>query len=230
MRMMVVFQKGYALRFIGHLDLMRTIQRGLRRSGLPIAYSKGFNPHIRLSFAAPLSVGVIGERELMELPLTEEVPTSDFVARLNAVMPPDLRIQEAHVIADNFPTLMSLVAGAQYEIRVENNEATQRLLQALPTFLALDTCIMARKTKSGENDCDIVPYVKQAEGTLSDTGIVFRLTTFQLQSGALKPSLWFEAFCQYTNNPTPYAEIYRMQLLAKDANQNLIPLEALADA
>ena len=67
--MMVVFEEGEALRHIGHLDLMRTMQRALRRSNLPIKYSNGFNPHIRLSFAAPLSVGVIGLRELMEVPL-----------------------------------------------------------------------------------------------------------------------------------------------------------------
>ena len=60
MRMMVVFEKGETLRYIGHLDLMRAMQRALRRSGLPIRYSNGFNPHIRLSFAAPLSVGVVG--------------------------------------------------------------------------------------------------------------------------------------------------------------------------
>ena len=69
MRMMVVFEKGEALRYIGHLDLMRTVQRALRRSELPVKYSNGFNPHIRLSFAAPLSVGVIGLRELMEVPV-----------------------------------------------------------------------------------------------------------------------------------------------------------------
>ena len=71
--MMVVFEKGEALRHIGHLDLMRTMQRALRRSNLPIKYSNGFNPHIRLSFAAPLSVGVIGLRELMEVPLEDGV-------------------------------------------------------------------------------------------------------------------------------------------------------------
>ena len=51
--MMAAFEKGEKLRFIGHLDLMRTMQRALRRSHLPIKYSNGFNPHIRLSFAAP---------------------------------------------------------------------------------------------------------------------------------------------------------------------------------
>ena len=50
--MMAVFEKGETLRYIGHLDLMRTVQRALRRSNLPIKYSNGFNPHIRLSFSS----------------------------------------------------------------------------------------------------------------------------------------------------------------------------------
>ena len=57
MKMLVVFEKTPRLRHIGHLDLMRAIQRSLRRSGLPIRYSQGFNPHMLMSFAAPLALG-----------------------------------------------------------------------------------------------------------------------------------------------------------------------------
>ena len=85
--MMVVFEKGETLRYIGHLDLMRAMQRALRRSGLPIRYSNGFNPHIRLSFAAPLSVGVVGLRELMEVPLEDGVSEQAFQDGMNAVCP-----------------------------------------------------------------------------------------------------------------------------------------------
>ena len=54
MKMIVVFEKKERLRLIGHLDLMRAMQRALRRSDLPLRYSQGFNPHILLNFAAPL--------------------------------------------------------------------------------------------------------------------------------------------------------------------------------
>ena len=62
MKMLVVFEKMGAHRFLGHLDLQRAMQRALRRSGLPVTYSQGFNPHLQLSFAAPLSVGIQDER------------------------------------------------------------------------------------------------------------------------------------------------------------------------
>ena len=103
MRMIVVFEKGFALRHIGHLDLMRTIQRALRRTDLPIRYSNGFNPHIQLSFAAPLSVGVVGMREVMDVPLTDAIQGDIFAQALNHVLPSRLRVVAARSVSANRP-------------------------------------------------------------------------------------------------------------------------------
>ena len=67
MRMLAVFEKGERIRHIGHLDIQRSVQRGLRRSGLPVAYSNGFNPHILITFASALSTGACGKREIMNV-------------------------------------------------------------------------------------------------------------------------------------------------------------------
>ena len=67
MRIIAVFEKSVRLRHIGHLDIQRAVQRGLRRSGLPVAYSQGFNPHILVTFASALSTGACGEREIMDV-------------------------------------------------------------------------------------------------------------------------------------------------------------------
>ena len=93
MRFLVQFRKVGTAAYISHLDLMRTMQRALRRTGLPIKYSNGFNPHIRLSFAVPLSVGVIGLRELMEVPVEDCVTADEFMQRMNAVLPDCLQIR-----------------------------------------------------------------------------------------------------------------------------------------
>ena len=84
MKMIVVFEKAPRLRHIGHLDLMRAMQRALRRSNLPLRYSQGFNPHILLNFAAPLSVGMPGEREVMEVPIEGEMDAALFKEKLSA--------------------------------------------------------------------------------------------------------------------------------------------------
>ena len=71
MRMLGVFLKGERVRHIGHLDIQRAVQRGLRRSGLPVAYSNGFNPHILVTFASALSTGACGKREIMDVKMAE---------------------------------------------------------------------------------------------------------------------------------------------------------------
>ena len=67
MKKELVFYKGGLLRFVGHLDVMRTLQRALRRAEIPLCYSQGFNPHPLMGFASPLALGCTGEQELMEI-------------------------------------------------------------------------------------------------------------------------------------------------------------------
>ena len=82
MRYLIKFSKGEGIKFISHLDLMRTIQRIIRRSGVPIEYSKGFNPHMALSLAQPLSVGVYSDGEYMDIVLTEEMNVAEYFSKI----------------------------------------------------------------------------------------------------------------------------------------------------
>jgi radical SAM-linked protein len=81
------------VRFLGHLDLQRQLQLALRRSGLPVAYSQGYHPHLLLKFGPPLPLGVEGERELLDLALAGEL--DDWEAALNEQLPAGLRIRRA---------------------------------------------------------------------------------------------------------------------------------------
>ncbi len=225
MRMMAVFEKGETLRHIGHLDLMRTVQRALRRSNLPVKYSNGFNPHIRLSFAAPLSVGVVGRRELMEVPVEEGVTEQQFCEAFNKVSPACLQIVAARCVDDDFPTLMSLVAGSRYTIRLDASAQADEAAQAFQAFMALESYVTIRRTKSGENPCDIRPFVKEGSIAKTETGYEIKLETITFASGALKPYLWFESLCEFAKTEMPQHLIYRDAILAKNGNDELIPME-----
>ena len=89
--MIAVFEKSERLRHIGHLDIQRAVMRALRRSGLSVSYSKGFNPHILLTFASALSTGAAGRKEIMDVQLDREVTPEEFVAAMNGAMPPDMQ-------------------------------------------------------------------------------------------------------------------------------------------
>ncbi len=74
----VWFEKKGAVRYISHLDLTRNMSRGIKLSGLPVWYTEGFNPRIYMTYAMPLSLGVCGERECMDIRLTEEFPLEEI--------------------------------------------------------------------------------------------------------------------------------------------------------
>ena len=222
MRMIVTFEKGEGIRFIGHLDLMRTMQRALRRSGLPLSFSKGFNPHIRLSFAVPLSVGVVGLRELMDVPLSGEISPEDFSAGLKGVLPPPIQVKDCSLVPDDFPSLMSLVAGADYTIRMAEEDVA-RLAPFLEGFLAQEEITSERTTKSGTKDTDLKPFIRYA--SLGREGIAFGSAANA--NGMLKPSLFLQALCDFAQMECPPYVAYREAILSRNQKGELVPMEEL---
>ena len=227
MRMMAAFEKGEKLRFIGHLDLMRTMQRALRRSHLPIKYSNGFNPHIRLSFAAPLSVGVVGLREMMEVPVEDGLTEDEFVSRMNAVLPGCLRICQCRAVDDAFPALMALMAGSDYRITFPKTQESQKAAAAFDRFMALDSYIAQRRTKSGDNPCDIRPFVLSGGCTEQEGGYAITLRTVMTKAGALKPALWMKCLCEFADCGDFPHMIYRTAVLARNDEGDLVPMETV---
>ncbi len=230
MRMMVVFEKGAQVRWIGHLDLMRAMQRALRRSGLPVEYSNGFHPHIRLSFASPLSVGVVGLRELMDVPLETCVEADRFAGELNAVLPDCLRVSRCLPLTDDFPSLMSLVAGADYRIRLFPGPEADRAAEAFDGFMSLAHYQANRRTKSGEAPCDIRPFVVGGSIASGEWGYDISLRTLQTAAGALKPSLWLQCLREYAQAGEGKALLYRCAILSRQSDGTFVAMEDLAHA
>src|SRR5215468_10224768 len=94
------FQKTETVRWLGHLDILRTFERAIRRAELPIAFSTGFNPRERIAFASALSTGVTGKAEPALMELTEEVVPEQIQTRLNEALPPGIRIRDCSDIAE----------------------------------------------------------------------------------------------------------------------------------
>lgn len=220
--MMVVYAKAYPLRHIGHLDLMRTMQRALRRSGLPVAYSHGFNPHIKMSFASPLSVGIAGEREIFDVSLESACGEEEFLRALNGVMPENLPICGARLISDEFPTLMGLAAGSRF--RMETETPASAFEGAIQTLLTLAEYRALRKTKSGEAVCDVLPYIH----TLETRANAISFTARNLQSGSLKPAVVMDALFQLSQLTPCDTIVTREAILASNADGGLTPLEGIA--
>ena len=220
MKMIVVFEKAPRLRHIGHLDLMRTMQRALRRSGLPLRYSQGFNPHILLTFAAPLSVGMPGRREIMEVPIEGEMTGEAFLQKLSPALPPDLPCLDAHPVDDRHPAPMAQLAAAIYEARMET--VPPGLDKAVDAFLAQREIQAVRKTKTGLKPCDIRPMIYD----LSLREDRLRMVLALCEKATCKPDLLLSSLFDFAQLQRPRMLVTRLQLLGEDKGV-FCPLENL---
>ena len=215
MKMLVVFQKVGGLRFVGHLDLQRAMQRALRRSGLPVSYSQGFNPHLLLSFAAPLSVGIAGLREIMEVPLEKEIPETDFMTRLNQTLPSELQAKSARLLPDDTPSAMARLYAAQY--KVTPLEDASKMLVSVPAFLEQSKITYTRRSKSGEKQDDFRPLIFNL---IAKDGELFSTLSLS-ERGTGKPDQLWQLLASFRGVSAPRCLITRQALL----NERLAPLE-----
>lgn len=168
---MIKFTKESEIKFISHLDLMRTIQRIIRRAKLPVEYSKGFNPHMNLSIAQPLSVGIYSKGEYMDLVFTEELDEEIIRCRLNDNAPSGIKFTKVIKLPSiengkKIPQIMALLDAADYSIRI-HYEDTGNLDEDMNTLMNKPSWNTVKKSKSGEKEVDIKQLVKKFKYSIS---------------------------------------------------------------
>ena len=226
MRMLAVFEKTERVRHIGHLDIQRAVQRGLRRSGLPVAYSNGFNPHILVTFASALSTGACGRREIMDVTMVNEVKEDEFLKQMNIAMPPDIKLLEARKIDDRHPALMASLKAAEYELRFRDERQGNSLCSAITAMMKQDVIMAVRKTKSGMKECNIKPMIYH----LSGDDICLHATLALTERETCKPGMLVDALKQAADIPKEEDVrmlVIRTALLGENENGILTPLEKL---
>lgn len=180
----IQYSKKGPARYIAHLDLMRVFERAARRAGLPLAFTGGFNPHPKISFAAPLAVGIEGEAEYVEIELSAALLPSEVVERLSASMPAGITIKEAHLAPEGGTALMAMVDLATYQVegRASVTLTNLELESAINDFLALPEIYVERRTKGGrQNRYDIRPGIFFMSGRLKGDIIFFEM---ELKTGS----------------------------------------------
>jgi len=213
--MIVAFEKTPRVRHIGHLDLMRAMQRALRRSGLPIRYSQGFNPHVVLSFASPLPVGVSGLQELMDVALFESVAEDAFAAALAPAMPDSLPLLGARAVDDRHPALMAALRTASYEAVLPLGGAAEAVANAIESLLARTEIIALRKTKSGEKPCDIRRMLHELSAEKKEGGVHVRLRVSLTEKETLKPDLLLRTLASEAGTEPPPYSLTRLRLFGE---------------
>ncbi|MGI6036755.1 MAG: TIGR03936 family radical SAM-associated protein [Limnochordia bacterium] len=143
------------LRFLSHLDLMRTIERAMRRANLPLALTQGFHPRPKLNFASALAVGISSSDEYFDVELTAPMEPEEIKERLNAVLPGDLKILACREVSLQARPLMAIVDTAAYVMTPGEEDALARV----PELLEARTLPIQRTTKRGTNEVDVRPLL-----------------------------------------------------------------------
>jgi radical SAM-linked protein len=154
-RLRIRFSRGEEVKYISHLDIMRLWERALRRARIPLAYSEGFNPRPRISLAAPLSVGVTSEAELMDIFLSKMVSPHWFTAAVSQQLSGGIEILEVFPIAPGIPSLQSQVRYAEYKVQVGTEKESKDIQSAISSLLATEHLPWHHERDTGRRSYDL---------------------------------------------------------------------------
>ncbi len=226
MRALMQFRKSEQVRHLGHLDLQRTFQRALRRSGLPLAYSKGFHPHVLVAFASALSVGVSSDAEIVDVTLAEPVDADTCLTRANAVLPDALRACRAVMVEDTHPGLMGLLKQADYDVLLIGADSNA-FAKAAEDFLAQEDVQAVRKSKRGEKLVNIRPMVHALSIMADAQGACAKMRVSLEEAATLKPELLIQTLATAIGADMPPLRMHRTALFGVRDGQ-AVPLIELS--
>ena len=192
------YSKEEEARFLSHLDLMMAMERAFRRAGLPLAFSEGFNPHPRISYASALAVGVTSEGEYLDLQLREELPPETVLERVNQVLPRGLRVKAVVPVVKRKQSLMAVINLARYRVEVpiiqgydreigKEHLPSEAIDEAIAQAMALPVYLVQRQGKKGKREVNIRPGIRELTGQIRGQKLILEMAVQTGSSGNVKP-------------------------------------------
>jgi len=193
-RLRARFSKKEPLKYLSHLDLLRLWERAIRRAELPLAYSEGFSPHPRLSFAAPLPVGTTSNAELADVFLSRWVSPQTFTARLRQQLPQGIEINDVQPYATEAPALPATIIAAEYRVIARISMEEPQVRVAINRLLQATTIPWSHQRGAEKHSYDLRPlindiWLEKADGKTLSIGMRLRCDT----SGSGRPEQVFQA-------------------------------------
>ena len=190
-RIICKYKKTGNLKYISHLDVLRFIQRAVKRAGINARYSEGFNPHMKTSFGFPLSLGTESMGEYFEIELNESMLPQEFTERMNEVMPREIQIIKSEY-TDESQSLMARCVYAQYIIGIESEKLAMDKLNDLLKEMLEPGVIYTRQKKNKKNKYvtreintkDYISYLKADKN--SDIKATIQAVFMTTESGSMK--------------------------------------------
>ncbi len=183
------FEKGPDVAFISHLELMKVFAQAIRRAGIPVAWSEGFNPRPKLSFSSAIATGMTSRRECMDLELTEDRPAGQVMESLNRMLPPGLTVHRARLLEGKTKSLMALMQFSDYRVHLAVDEPlpADRLAQAVRRFLERPEVMWTVHSPRGTRIKDLRPGILRLEACADGRELVLDWTLKAGSEGNIRP-------------------------------------------
>lgn len=226
MKLRLKITKEAEIRFISHLEYLRTLGRAVRRAKIPAAYSEGFNPHLKFSLASALGVGVVSYAEFVEIELAEPTDAASAAEALSRAMPRGIRVLAADIVDSKRAALMAQAAGASYRIAVPcsgDPEAAVALFNERETLLFKKA---APKTKAKSKEIDVKFYIPRLEVKASGSVAIFRFDCKITPEGSMKAVDLLNALNEHfgLGASVELADIERLDLYRLDRSGRRLPM------
>ena len=178
------FRKTGKLQFISHLDLQRVMSRVLARSGVPVWFTQGFNPHPKMVFAMPLPIGVQSYCEYLDIRIDRRITLKEIEERINSQVTDELKVGRVYVPSTKF----SDIAYVGYEIFIDCEGLSAFTAKKVEEILTSSPLMMKKHTKSGDKEVDITSLIKSAEAKCNDGKITVN-AVLKGGEGSLNPEM-----------------------------------------
>ena len=152
----IMFTKTGSLKYISHLDLQRTFTRCLIRSHLPVWYTKGFNPHTKLVFSLPLSVGCESICEFVDIKIERRISHAQIKELLSKQFTDEMLVLDVYAPVGKF----SDIAYAEYECKIKTSKACDETAKQIESYLTTSPVTMLKRSKSGEKELYLFPFLR----------------------------------------------------------------------
>lgn len=228
-KLRIEITKGEEIRYISHLDYASAMERAIIRAKLPVAYSEGFNPHMKLSFASALAVGVTSQAEYVDIECKEALDLSQAIKSLAATLPAGIVIKGAKYIQGNVPALMASVNLATYDVTVPLLADDIGVIEdSIQWFNKAETIFYTRESPKGKKEIEIKQYMAQGVTLIIlDKAVRLTLEIKITPTGSIKPGEVLTALVAMFDLPVDIDNllIHRTGLYISNEEMRTSPLE-----
>jgi radical SAM-linked protein len=180
MRVRITFAKQGALRYTGHLDLHKLMERAARRAELPLSYSQGFHPQPKISLAAALPLGFASRDEVMDIRLNEDLEPDDISTRLKNSLPTGIQILKVERVEDSLPPLQTQLLSATYEAHLTEPADSAELTRKVEGLMMSESLPRERRGKA----YDLRPLIEMLSVVTESNGKIWLRMTLAAREGA----------------------------------------------